>query len=478
MKTRIFALLIALTAPAMALDEEDMKAAISELPAQADTFTKIEIKATNTPTPFEIPLGDHIVKAGDGLLFNGLLLTVPDFCADKDFVWYFNGPENWGHWYIIPLKGEPNRAFTNWLDADMLYQGLDQPTEEKRLRVLQSLHADYFKAGESYLLWFRQAEPSAVPTVITGTLAFVDPQDEWNYQAIEKALNLKPMPVSAQVSHLKSRGGQILLDEKFFSKNYAQNRIEDVFTSIRRTHRMSNGFFITMEISIPPCNSSPAFADIRKKYGEPDFILTSTQQAAIDKHNGNDPSDDDDACTIFFYDYFGFRVPDGSKDGVVSQVTTQASNYSHLLPTEDGNRYSIMAMQNLAVFYHDRKEVGRMHYFLKEEKTPLCIKEPPPAVYLADQNSLEYMGDGKWFWSQQYPDGKPFRSMEMANHQFHGTSRGYHPDGKPSFTVEYAGGMLHGNAIRFDNQGNEIQRTVFKHGEREENTDEATQEDR
>lgn len=249
--------------------EPDLKAMKEALSANAEAFESIELKSDGTAVKFEIELGAKSAQF-DGDPYDGFRFRCPDGIEAKDFVWYFNAPTSWANWYIIPVKGEAKPAFRDWMDGDKLYLTFDKSADKDRMRILQTLDGSYFKPGEEYIIWFRKAGDKGSPP-LRGTAAFAKKNDSWDNASVEKALSLKPAPVEEQVAALNSRGGLILLDNRFFDRGYAEERIDSAFASIRSTRQMGNGLFITMQTFVPPCKTSPSLAEIIKQHGPPDF---------------------------------------------------------------------------------------------------------------------------------------------------------------------------------------------------------------
>lgn len=247
-----------------ALAQEDtIETLLKKIQADSGKFERIEVDDVDQTVDFNLKLGESVVTLPSGSKLDGFRFKAPKDVEDYDFVWYFNAPKSWANWYLCPLEGAFERSFTSWLDADKLYKQFDRSGEEKRIRTLQTLDAGYFEAGKEYIMWFRKMDEGNGR--LSGRLTFKKSEEKWDHPEIEKALKLRAMPLNAQVQELKSRGGKILLDKEFFDTSYAKNRIDNVFFSIRQTKRLKDGFFITMEISIPNCETSPSFTKIRKR---------------------------------------------------------------------------------------------------------------------------------------------------------------------------------------------------------------------
>ena len=438
--------------------EDQTKALVKALQSNPEKFDKIELNDIHQIVDFEIQLGETTAKLQNGDQLDGFRFKAPEGSDTTDFVWYFNSPSDWANWYLCPLEGKFERNFSSWLVGDKLYEQFDQTNTKKRNRILQTLRAGYFKPGKEYIMWFRKVGKDK--GLLTGRLAFKEPEDKWEHKEIEKALDLKPMPPEAQVAELKSRGGKILLDKDFYERDYAQNRIDDVFFTIRQTKRMKGGFFITMQLLIPDCKTTPSIADIRERHGEPDFIITGEE---IKKKHGKETDADPNIIT-YYYDYFGFEVKKDDPKEIVQRVVSQANNFAGLQPKDNKPSFGQISMKNLTVFSKNGKEVGRMYYFLEGDKTPLIITEPPVGSYKNDRLELEYKGDGVWLWKTYFKDGTLASKIPMQSHMMNGEAVGFHSADIKSFTVHYENGLLHGKAISYSKDGKVLDETMFEKG--------------
>ncbi|WP_193212177.1 toxin-antitoxin system YwqK family antitoxin [Luteolibacter marinus] len=440
---------------------EDLQRAFAD---ELDAFDVISFTPGETPAKLSVKLGETPVKIEDEV-FDGFRFKFDGDPEKLDFIWYFNAPENWSNWYILPVSGEAGQAFRGWLDGDKVYRDLDKPGEKDRLRVLQTLTGDYFTKGAEYVVWFRQVKKGGSAD-LRGLAMLADRNKTWDHDDIEEALALKPAPLEDQVAALNSRGGLILLDDEFFTRRDAGNRIDSAFFSIRSTKRMAGGFFITTQIAIPPCDTDPPIADIVAKHGAPDFIRSGAEVARVRKHSGGSPPEDDEAgLTRYYYDYFAFEVDPDAEIPAVERVVTHGNDFSVLQPPAKGSSYATLGMENLTVFHRDGKEVGRAYSFLEDEKEPLFITEPPPGDYRSGEQVLTAKGGGEWKWEFHYPDGKLARRFLLKGNRFDGSAEGFHRDGKPAFTATYRQGVLHGELVKFDGNGEEVSRQRFENGE-------------
>jgi len=427
-----------------------------ELRKSSNVFEALPIRNQNKPISFEIDLGSSSATINNDDEFDGFRFRVPKDAGNADLIWYFNAPENWGNWYIMPLSGEVSGGFTSWLDADKVYKKLDIVGEKKRIRILQSLDSDYFKSGKEYLIWFRKVKKGESNQKLRGVISFATKKDDWDYENIEKFLKLEPKEIEYQAQVLESRGAKILLDKNMFDKDYAKERIDSVFFNLRNTTNLSGGFFITMEIEIPACHSNVSITNIIKKYGPADFIRTSEEEAKVLKHAGGTPKDEKDKpATIYYYDYFGFKVLKGDPTKNVDCVVTHANNFADLTPKDSKAYYAKIRMKNLTIFHINKKEVGRLYYFQETGKEPLIIKTPPIGIYKKEDETLEYKGDGKWIWKSFFNDGKLAREIPFKNHKMDGTATGYYHNGEKAFVASYKNGKVNGKVIQYSKDGKE-----------------------
>jgi hypothetical protein len=465
MKASFIALLSLLSVVASQAQEEMTKEMMMDgVRATPAAFETIKPSGLGTPTTFKVKLGESTSSYKDKLIFDGFRITVPADLEGRDFVWYFNVPENWSNWYVIPAEGEVEGGFRDWLNADKVYQGLDVAQEKGRMRVLQTLDGNYFTPGKDYVFWFRQ-EAAGGDAELRVVLNFATrPADDkkWEHENLEKVLKLKPASAAEQVKEHGSRGGTIMLDTALFDKRDAESRIDDVFFNLRQTQRMRGGFFITMEMSCPPCRMKPTLAKIREKYGAADFIQTAEEARKV---HGKDDKSDEEAITTHFYDYFGFEIDPNDPEEKVMRVRTHANNFSKLQPPDADGFFGQVNMKNLTVFHLDKKEVGRLYFFLEGGKEPLCIQEPPVGKYRNDEDlMLDYQGGGRWALLTLDGD-KVMRRIPFVEHRMEGLAEGFYENGSHSFKATYKAGNLHGEAIRYSEQGEITKRQRFRQGQ-------------
>ena len=434
----------------------EIEALMKALQTNPDKFEQIELNDINQVVDFEIQLGESTTQLPDGDKLDGFRFKAPEGSDTTDFVWYFNAPSDWSNWYLCPMEGEFERNFGSWLEADQLYKQFDRIHEKQRHRTLQTLGSGYFKPGKEYIMWFRQVGKGKGR--LTGRLALKESKDKWEHDDIEKALKLKKMPLEAQVRELNSRGGKILFDKDFYDRSYAKNRIDNALFSIRRTKRLRGGLFITMEMQIPNCKTTPSITDIRKRHGEPDFIVTGEEMNKVYQ------AEKDSNTITYYYDYFGFEVKKDDPKGIVQRVISQANNFSDLQPKDKKPSFGQVSMKNLTTFTKDGKEVGRMYYFLEGHKQPVVITAPPIGSYKSGQLELEYKGDGVWLWRTYFDDGSLARKVSMQKHMMHGEAVGFHSPNVRSFVANYENGLLHGKVTKYSEGGEILDETIFEKG--------------
>jgi hypothetical protein len=452
----LFLLLATCAVHAAEMSEEVMFEELRKGAAKFEAVGPIEL---GKPVPFKISLAANAVKLAEDAVFGGFRFTAPKGVSGSDFVWYFNAPFAWANWYIMPLSDKPRPGFKNWIYGDKIYEQFDVAGAPARMRALQTLSSDYFKEGEEYYIWFRKVQDGDDDEV-RGVLTFAKPDGEWDENKIEAVLPLKPQPAAEQVKQLDSRGGRILLDEKFFEKSYADERIGSVFFSKRQTKFLPDGFFVTMETNIPPCKTQPSFAEIRKAFGEPDFTVTSEEEDKISKRKEGDSK-----TTTYYYDNFGFEVDPNDPKQTVQRVSANAANYATLPPKEDGKRFSQLPLKNLTCFYDDKKEVGRVYFFGESKTDAIIAMEPPVGRYKSRDEELECFGGGKWVQRNFHENGKLARIVRFENNRLNGTAEGYYPDGNKSFEAPYKNGRLDGEVVEYQEDGT-VKRTSFKGGQK------------
>ena len=435
-------------------------------------FRKVECPGDGEVKEVVLNLGEDSSVKGEGFHFDGFRFTTPANITG-DFVWYFNAPTDWGQWYIMPSEGKPERAFRTWVDGDKVYQKFDELGETGRTRILQTLGQSYFQPNREYIMWFREVnEGGTKPQTLRATFAFAQREKEgeagehWEAEEIEEALGLVPHPAEEQVAVLNSRGGRILFDQTFFTRDYGEDRIDHVFFTRRQTRQTRGGFFITMQIATPPCRTEPSLVEIQKKYGEADFVRSAVELKKL----GREPEDIN--VVTHYYDYLGFEIDSRDPEKKVLRVRAQANDFSVVNPEMEGGAeksatFHTISMENLTVFRTGGKEVGRIYFFREGDKEPNIIVEPPKGKYRRGVGTLEYLGDGKWdekYWSE---DEKMVRHFVYESHQLNGLSTGFRENGDPLFRAEYKNGLLEGELIEYSEDGAET-KTMFREGSRVE----------
>ncbi len=399
----------------------------------------------------------------DGNVFDGIRLVAPGKTSGKDFIWYFNIPEGWAHWYIVPLGGEMKQGFRSWLTPDRLYANFDKAGEEGRFRVLQTLDGRYFDAGAEYVLWFRRVE-DGVKGEMRVRAAFSERVEDWDRDGLEEALGLRSSPAADQVAELDSRGGRILLDGELFEKGYAEDRIDSLFFSMRRQKDMAGGFSIRIETSTPPCRKSPLLAEIIDKYGEADFIVSSAEEAA-----GNGDSDEGgEPVVTHYYDYFGLEVSENESSPKVRRVVAQANDFSTLRPMEDSRAtFGSLRFRNLIVMHLDGDEVGRIYGFDEGGRKPDVVKLPRPGVYSHGLDTLKHLGAGSWEWRSEAVKGIPSYIKRYSENRLNGLSEMFHETrkGGVKFSLPYKDGLLHGRVTEYDEGGEILREMEYREGE-------------
>jgi hypothetical protein len=440
---------------------EELQSLANKLAEKKNELDVVKLEEDGRSAVSSATLGKSTVEHQDRP-YDGLRFTAPLDLEGRDFIWYFNAPEGWANWYIVPLEEEVKQGFKNWLNADMVYKDLDKEGAKERMRVLQTLDGSYFEPGKEYALWFRNVE-KAKPGELRFRIAFAKPEEKgkWEHGDLEQALGLEAAAAEAQVAELDSLGGKILMDEKFFDKEYAEGRIDAVFSAKRQQQILKGGFFIQIRTSTPPCRRNPKLAEIMAKHGEPDFVRTSKETASLTTKK----EDDDPPTVTHFYDYFGFVVNEGDGDQIVQQVTAQANNFSKLIPKDSGRwTFGRLGYENLMVFHQDGREVGRIYFFDEEDKDPNAVKVPPLGAYRNGSVTVKCMGDGKWTMEGVSEEGKPLFLKRYEKNRLHGISETYHDNEKLRLSLSYNNGVLDGNLIEYDEEGKIVREARYKEG--------------
>jgi len=432
-------------------------------------FGEIGLSGGPEATVFRLKLGKSAIRIDGGDEFDAFRFKAPGQSGKQDFVWYFNVHSDWGAWYIVPLDEEFKPGFKTWFDGDKVFAGHDVAGEGGRLRIFQTLDAGYFTPGREYVIWFmrtggKRGDP---PADLRGALVFRPGRKDWDPSSIEEALGLKSLPMADQVKSLDSRGGRMLLDRDFFSESFAEERVGSLFFSLRQTRNLPGGFFIRVDTTCPPCRTEPSYQKIAARYGPADFIRTSSEAEKLVSGRGDDASRHKNSKVVYYYDYFGFEVAGGDQDPKVLGVLVQPTDFSGLSPKGEGGeglKFARAAMQNLVLFRRGDQEVGRLYYFMEEDKEPWCVAEPPPGIYRSEGESLEYEGKGRWNWKTYYKNGKPERQAGFLEHRMHGPSEGFYEDGGRKYSVSYEKGLLEGEAVFYTSNGEVSRRTRYHEG--------------
>jgi hypothetical protein len=408
-----------------------------------------------------ITLGETVVEHVEGP-YDGVRFTAPADVAGQDFIWYFNAPEGWANWYIVPLEGDVKQGFSDWLTGDKVYKEFDKDGEKERMRTLQTLDGSYFEPGKEYALWFRNVA-KAKPGELRFKIAFakLEKDEKWDHEKLEKALRLEAASAEAQVAALGSLGGKILLDGKFFDKGYAEDRIDSVFFAKRQQQSFNGGFFIQIQTSTPPCRTNPKLAEIIAKHGEPDFVRTGKEAASRTSHK----EEDEPPTVTYFYDYFGFVVEEGDEKKIVQQVTAQANDFSSLSPKDSGrSTFGQLGFENLTVFHLDGKEVGRIYLFDEDGDEPSVVTAPPEGAYRNGPVTINHLGGGKWTMEGVSEEGEKLYLKRYEKNRLNGIAEVYHANGKQKILLSYKDGVPDGKFVEYDEEGEIVREALYKDG--------------
>ena len=413
---------------------------------------KIEPESDET-VYFKDQLGEKSLKIEDEHIFEGFQITAPKDLGNRDFVWYFNAPNAWGKWYILPKKGEYKPGFKNFSSGDLIYKEIDKVDDEGRYRIFQSLDNSYFEPGETYVIWFKRLEQTELDEV-RGAFGFYElPKTNietgWAIPQIEESLKLQPYSPAVQAKQLDSKGCEILLDEDFFDRDYAERRIKDIFFTIRNQSSM-----IQFQVQVPPCDTSPSIQKIFQKYGPPDYYLSREAASLLGL-------DDLTHTGIYYYDFVGFKV----KNGVVINTVVQSIPYRKVLKGQ-GLEFLKFPIHGTIIFYKDGKQIGEIHRFAQIYEKSIHIKSPEVGIYKGINSEVTYNESGDYIYKTMYLDGKVKQEMAIQNSYLNGDAYGFYPDGSTSYHIQYKDGLLHGSFKQYDQKGNIVQEFNFEEGKR------------
>lgn len=380
----------------------------------------------------------------------------------REMVWAFSVPAAWGNWYILPATGSM-KGFQNWFDADRLYEEL--PATVECPAHLQTLEADRFKPGETYILWFNTEQADPAPATLSGVISFLPPsKGEWKSEDIEKTLALKAAKKEAQAAYFKSRGAKAIYDKRFFPRDEADSCMDNLLFARRHSKVAGDGWFIGMTKGPSDCRLQPELAAIRAAYGEPDFSLPGKERQAFEQ-------DAPENETAYYYDYIVFLVREKNGKACVMNVTSVPNDTSAVHPSRDGLTWGDVPLPQLAlrIFYRDRKEIAHVAFW-GDGSAKLLSGELPRETFLqqnedGSREELKYLGEGNWEERRTYANGQVRRTATLQGHMYQGITRTYFSDGKPQAEGHYDKGRLDGVLKQWKQTG-EMRELHFKAGER------------
>lgn len=409
---------------------------------------------------FTVRLDEKPIIMG-GHRFGCVRFVVPAGEA-REMVWAFSVPPAWANWYILPATGSM-KGFQNWLDADRLYEEL--PATLACPAHLQTLDADNFKPGETYVLWFHTEQPSPAAATLSGMINFLPPsKGEWKIEDIEKTLDLKTAKMESQATYFKSRGAKALYDKRFFTRDEADSCIDNLLFARRHLKVAGGGWFIATTKGPSDCRLQPELAAIQAAYGDADFALPGRDRRIFDQ---TAPENE----TAYYYDHIVFLVQEKRGKARVLNVTSVANDTSAVRPTRDGLTWGDVPLPQLAlrIFYRDRKEIARLAYWGDGGAKVLSGELPNDTFQQQDEDGsreeLKYLGDGNWEERRTYANGQVRRTATLQAHMYQGITRTFFPDGKPQAEGHYEKGRLDGVLKQWKQTG-ESRELHFKAGER------------
>ena len=397
-----------------------------------------------------------------------------------DLVWAFTAPMAWRHWYILPVEGEAKRGFEKWINGDRAYVGFDGAHDNPV--TLQTLAAAYFEPGREYLLWFCQTARTPEPATLKLALRFAPARPErkssmvpvptdkpWDRESVETALKLETAPTAAQAAYFASRGARVLLDTELFHPDDASSQMEHFLFTRRQTEFLKGGYFITMETACPPCHGTPLLADIVRRHGEPDCVLTATQQNLERAAEVNDsPSYD-----RHYYDFFAFETDPSDPERRVRRVSSQYFNAATARPaagTTDTWTEVTLAGVEYRLFFREGREVGRYRYWEKPDAKLVSGGAIPAGIYRRAYDSGEPMeklvhdGKGGWAYESYYRSGPMYRRAGYKDGRLEGPLTDHFEDGRERVSAGYEGGRIHGRLREWKADGRLVRDQIFEHG--------------
>lgn len=375
-----------------------------------------------------------------------------------DLVWAFSTPRNWRHWYILPASGEPKPGFKNWFNGDRAYAGLDGDLNNPV--TLQSLDAAYFEPDREYLIWFCQTKHTPEPATLKLTLRFVPPpkdDESWDLKKMEEVLRLKAAPAAAQADYFKSRGARILRDTDLFHPNDAVGQIDHFLFTRRQTEFLKGGLYVTIESSCPPCHGAPLLADIIRKHGAPDCVLTASDQNATHSADTQEPARHD----RHYFDFFVFETdPADIKQRVVS-VSSQYFNTAEAKPSQPtASTWTDVKLvgTDFRLFYKDGREVTR-YIRWETPNAKLVSGKVTPAHYTrtyedgSPMEKLSCTDKGNWAYESYYRSGPVYRKCTYLDGKLDGGLTDYFENGAKRVQIHYRQGKPHGRLQVWTEEG-------------------------
>ncbi|MBC8009996.1 MAG: hypothetical protein H7067_07855 [Burkholderiales bacterium] len=442
----------------------------ARLQARAGEFPLVPVATGDEPLVVTtITLNKSPERFDTGHAFDAVRFRAPER-GGLDLVWAFTAPATWRHWYILPVEGETKRGFENWINGDRAYVGFDGAQDNPV--TLQTLAAAYFEPGREYLLWFCQTTHTPEPATLKLTLRFAlaRPADEpWERESVEKALKLETAPTATQAAYFASRGARVLLDAELFHPKDASSQMEHFLFTRRQTEFLKGGFFITVETACPPCHGAPLLADIVRRHGEPDCVLTAAQQNLDRTAEANDsPSYD-----RHHYDHFIFETDPADADKRVRRVSSQYFNANSARPA-DGARdtWTEVTLTGIEfrLFFREGREVGRYRHW-GEPGAKLVSGAIPEGEYRRAYVSGEPMeklvhdGAGGWAYESYHRSGPAYRRCGYKDGRLDGALTDFFEDGRERVSAGYAEGRIHGRLRVWEADGRLVRDQVFERGE-------------
>ncbi len=436
-----------------------------EIKKNPEPFQVVQIPDSDSLIKMDILLGETPLDFGEGDVFDGFRFTVPEGQKGKDFIWFTSIPPHWFHWYILPLDEQDKPGFEVYFPPVKLYKSDNRVRLRSHPRIFQTLDADYFTEGHSYVIWFRRTQPMMVDSKVNFRFAFAERPDEgWKHDHLEKILKLEPQPAKKQMNRFGSRGAKALLDKQLFDPAYGKNAASVLISQIEEltTNPRSRGH---LERTFQVAQTQPSLKQIQEKLGKEDFFR-SARESALLKESGSPlfRPGVEEALDTYYYDFFGFQVSPDDPEQRVVRVVSHGLSFQVFPRKAASHRLVMLDSINLAMFYDNGKEIGRIYHLNDTRHKTVAIQDPPPGIYKRKGMQYDFKGDGILEFNVFYPSGNPRETLRLQDHLLHGECTSYFPDGQVAIQSHYQNGKLHGKHTQYAFPGAEPRVQMYGEG--------------